>query len=892
MNRVRAWFCRLVEIFGRDRRDHELDAEIESHIAMHVEANVRAGMTPDEARRAALIKLGGVEQTKENYRDRRGLPWLEMLAQDVRFGVRMLRKNPILAATAIVSLALAIGANTALYSIIDAALLRPLPLPQPDRLFTMSTPESDQPGLPTSDVGNNFSYPLYEELSAAAGDSAQIALFDSPGPAETQIPDAGAPVEKVIEQYLSPNALDVLGVAPAIGRLFSPAQDRFPGPRPAVILSHDYWQRRFGADPGILSKTLTLHGKTFWILGVARRGFFGADPGKSVDIWLPITTSDPGVFTNAEFRAFHLMGRLALDVTRDQLAARLQPAFHQHQERRIAANASAMPISRQTQLRKMALAIRPGANGISSFGELFSRPLWILLGISACLLLISCANVAGLLLARSAARSGELALRVSLGANRWRLMRQLLTESSLIAIAACPCAWIVARLAAPSLVAMVSQSSDPITLDLALDTRVLFFCALVCVTSLLFFGTVPAWSASRAQPMLALRHAIGQTDRLRLGRLFVGLQVAFAFFLVTTGAGFLFSLLHLSQVARGFDARGVTVLTVTNTQQRDRQWSAMQALLSRTSDLPGVQGAATGWMALFSGDRRAQRIVLPGKPPSNEVETFYRVSPNYFGTLRTPLLAGRDFTFLDNDNEPVPTIVNRTFAQKYFGTESVIGQEFRRDDGALHWIVGLAADSHFDDLRNGPEAIAYMPMKPPRIYTLYVRSTIDPASISKMVSGEVETLSSGAYVSDVTTLNALVGSTILKEKLLGAIGGAFAFLGLTLAAIGLFGLLNYSVTLRTKEIGIRTALGAPRRQIYGLIGRDVLTMIAGGLVMGMVASLATMRIAQSLLFGVKAVDATVIGTATAVFLCAAAIAGALPAHRAASIDPVSAMRCE
>lgn len=318
----------------------------------------------------------------------------------------------------------------------------------------------------------------------------------------------------------------------------------------------------------------------------------------------------------------------------------------------------------------------------------------------------------------------------------------------------------------------------------------------------------------------------------------------------------------------------------------------MQELLSQSRQLPGVQGTAAGWMALFSGDRRAQRIVLPGKPPSDQVETFYRVSPGYFAALRTPLLTGRDVTFSDNDNEPVATIVNRAFARKYFGTTDIIGAEFRRDDGVLHQIVGLAADSHFGDLRNGPEPIAYMPMKPPRIFTLYVRSVAGPTAVAQLVEREATSLGSGVHVSGVSTLKALVGDTITKEKLLGTIGGVLAVFGLVLAAIGLFGLMSYSVTRRTKEIGIRAALGAPRIQIYALIFTDVAGMIAGGTACGMAGSLALMRVAHAYLFQVAAVDPWVIATALGVFLGATVIAGALPARRAASIDPVSAMRCE
>ncbi len=881
----------LRNLIATRRAEADLDQELHSYIELLTQENIRAGMPPKEARRAARIELGGIEQVKEQVREVRIGDWLYSVFADCRYACRGLLRNPVFALTAVVSLSLAIGANTAIYSVVDAALLRPLPVPQPDRLFTLTTPETDQPGTPAFNNGDTFSYPLYEQLRGAAGDSARLALFDAPSLMEAQASGADVQYEEVTWQFVSPDAFDILGVPPALGRLLSPSEDYYPSPRAVVVLSHDYWRRRFGADPSVLGRRFILDGRTYSILGVTREGFTGTEPGKFVDIWLPITLTDPNIFTNPAIRLFHLMGRLSPGISREQLAARLQPAFHHHQETRIELEPKMSP-AMQKQLREMHLLARSGANGISAFRQTFSRPLWILLGVSVCTLLIACANVASLLLSRSTARSAEMAVRVSLGAPQTRLIRQLLTESLLISLLAGLCGWALARIAAPALLTMVSTKANPVRLDLALDTRALLFCAAICAFSALFFGLLPAWQATSTAPMLALRHVSGPAGRLRMGRLFVGVQVAFAFCLVTGGAGFLFSLRNLAAVDTGFDPRGVTVLTMSNTSQMDRQLAFMQQIQMRAAALPQVQGVATGWMAIFSGGRRAQRVILPGKPPSEREETFYRVSPGYFAALRTPLLSGRDFTFLDNDNEPVPTIINRALARRYFGSDSVLGKEFWRDDGVRHQIVGLTADSHFGSLRNGPEAIAYMPMKPPRAFTLYVRSTFDASSVAKMVEREAEALGSGIRVRDVTTVESLVESTILNERLLAGIGGAFAFLGLILAAIGLFGLLNYSVTRRTKEIGIRAALGAQRLTIYRLVLKDLMGMIAGGLTVGLAGSLALMRFTQSLLFGIRPADPLVIGTAMAIFIATALLAGGLPARRAARVDPIIALRYE
>ena len=485
-----------------------------------------------------------------------------------------------------------------------------------------------------------------------------------------------------------------------------------------------------------------------------------------------------------------------------------------------------------------------------------------------------------------------MALRISLGARRVRLVRQLVTESLLLSLLAGLCGWALASLAAPALVRAVSSETNPVRLDLGMNPDVLLFCAGICAVSALFFGVLPAVQATALRPIAGLHSGGGLQGRLRMGRLFVGLQVAFAFCLVTGGSGFFLSLRHLVTVDTGFDPDGLTVLTITNTSQRNRQLPLLHEIQTRVARLPQVEGTATAWMPVLSGARRAQRVGLPGEELSEGEETFYRVSPGYFATLRTPLLSGRDFTFSDNDDEPVPAIVNRAFARKYFHSDLVLGREFRRDDGVRQQIVGVAADSHFGDLRSGPEPIVYMPMKPPRAFTLYVRSKLDAVSVAKMVEGETRMLDREVGVRDAASMNVIMGRTIVREKLLAAIGGTFAVLGAVLAGIGLFGLLNYSVTVRTKEIGIRTALGAQRLPIYRVVLKDLMGVIVAGTAVGLGGSLALQRVTQSLLFGIRFADPTVIGVATMVFSTVAAIACWLPARRAAALDPLIALRHE
>ncbi|HXA52873.1 MAG TPA: ABC transporter permease, partial [Candidatus Acidoferrum sp.] len=384
-----SWFSRFKNACNPRRLDDDLADEMRDHIERRAAEFRDRGLSEAEAQRQAARAFGNLTGIREASREIRLWTALEGTLQDIRYAWRGLFRNPVFAATTIASLGLAIGANTAIYSIIDAALLRPLPVPQPERLVTLATSGE------SSDI---FSYPQYEQLRVAAGDAARLALFDSPNRVEAKASGSDAPYEEVVQQLVSPDAFEILGVPPALGALFSPAEDHYPGPRAVVVLSYAYWQRRFGGDPAILGRTFTIDNRPYAIVGIAREGFSGTEPGKFVDAWLPVTVTDPGIFIH-DARLFHFMGRLTPGVSREQLADRLQPAFHRDQEIRSSRND--IPAAVQKQMRETILLAHSGANGVAGFRRTFSRPLWILFGVSACILLIACANMASLLLARS-----------------------------------------------------------------------------------------------------------------------------------------------------------------------------------------------------------------------------------------------------------------------------------------------------------------------------------------------------------------------------------------------------------------------------------------------------------------------------------------------------------
>jgi predicted permease len=931
-----SFFSRLRNAIRPKQLDHELLDEMSDHLERRAAALRERGLSAEEARHQAEMRFGNITQLREQSRDVRLSAALESTLQDLRYAIRGMRKSPAFALTAILSLALAIGANTAIYSIVDAALLRPLPVPEPERLFVLASP-----GIQDSDEGpaglrETFSYPVYQQFRSAAAESARLALVSPGNQYDVHIPDKDAPTEKAICQFVSGDAFDILGVPPALGRIFSPAEDRVPWGHPYLVISYDYWQRRFHGDPHVVGQRVWIASNSFaasggaQIVGVARKGFFGVEPGKFVDIWMPAMMYSKAAFPMRGWTWFRVVARLGANTTPSQLQARLQPIFSADEDELVKTHPT-MPPSIQKQFRELPLLVRPGARGSSNFQTAFARPLWIVLGVGAGILLIACANVASLLLARSTARSSEMAMRISLGAGRSRLIRQLLTESLTLAIVAGGLGWCFAQIAAPLLVAMLSRDTDPVRFALSPgffpgDTRVLLFCAAVSTVAAVFFGLLPAWQASGTKPMRQLHGLRTQAGKLRLGRAFVGIQVAFAFVLIIAGASFLFSLRNLLAVDTGFNPHDVSVISVSTELSDITQKPELNVfaddLQRRVEALPGIESAGLAQVgSMFEGRDGATQVILPGQPlPDREVHAM-QVSPRYFAAMKIPLLAGRDFEQRDRDyhhtgppatvvdnapalryfgNEdpargPRPIIINQALARRYFGNENPVGKIFQtpHDDKLMsHQIIGVVGNAAYGSLREGPRPIMYGVERGDSYLTLYVRSPLDLGSVVKIVDREAQAIGHGTHVRDITTLDTLIGNTLLREKLLAGIGGVFAFLGLLLAAIGLFGLLNYSVTRRTREIGIRAALGARPPALVYLVLKDMVSMIAGGMIVGLTASLALMTFVRSLLFGIRPVDPLVMITAAAVFLTAAFVAGGLPASRAAGIDPMVALRHE
>ncbi len=874
-----SWWSRLTNVLNPRRLDESLDDEIRDHLERRAAAFAAEGLSPDEARRRAAIAFGSISRVREESREIRMFAALDGTLQDLRYAWRTMRRTPAFTATALLSLGLAIGANTAIFTVVDAAAFRPLLVPDAASLFTLTAPTLDPGGPGGIAETEAFSYPLYLQLRAAAADAAVLAALGPVDRADAQGPDDSAPIVRVTQQYASGLAFETLRLSPALGRLFSRDDDRAAGASRIAVLGFRYWRSQFHGDAAVVGRNVTLNGRSYEIVGVAPQEFFGLEPGRYVDVWLPLGQFDSAVFTNADANLFRIFGRLAHDATTVQLQARLQGIFRERQKE-VAARNAALPAAALTAYESRQLQIRGGGIGVSDLQRAYARPMAIVWSVAAAMLLVACANVASLLLSRSAARTSEMRLRASLGATRGRLVRQRLTESVLLSGLATIVGVLAATAATPWLVARLSSGSDPIHLALTFDGRVLFFSSGLCALTTLVTGVLPTWYDRRGR-------------RVALGRVFVAVQVAFVFCVVVLGSGFLFSLNRLFAVEPGFEPRNVTVISMRSDLGPKQDGLTLTRQLQRqVSELPDVQGAAVAWWAIFSGNRRAEQIAVDGRPPSDRAETFYRVSPGYFATLQIPLVEGRDLTPEDGDGaEPIPTIVDRTFARRYYGGAPVLGREFRRRaDNARHVIVGVVADAYYSDLRRGPQPIVYFPMKPPRFFTLYVRSTLDPGTVRRAVEQASRAVGPGLHVGEVTTLDGLIGDTLLKEKLLAGVGGVFAALGLALVAIGLFGLLSYSVAQRTKEFGIRTALGAPRRELMRLAVGELLGMMAAGLTAGLLCSFILADLVKSQLFDIGGTDPVVMLVAGVAFLFTTSIAVVLPAYRAATLDPLVALR--
>jgi predicted permease len=890
--------------FRGGRVDRELDEELRFHFEARVEELVRGGMSLREAEREARRRMGNALAFREQGRDVRLAPRIEALWRDARFGVRMLAKDRAVTTAAVVSLALAIGACTAAFALIDAAILRPLPVREPERLVHVRY----DMGNPTPAI--SFSYPMLERLRAASGDRVELFAVSAQFLRNsTGVQFGSGETEKAHLQFATGNFFGILGLRPAAGRLLTPQDDLRPGAHPVAVISYRYWQRRFGGSPAALGQWFQSGGKQFEIVGVAEKGFSGIEPGIGTDIWVPTMMGQAASLGDWGWNWLRILGRLRPGVAAEQARGPLAAAFAN--ARREWAPRIFGPNDAPERLQRFvgaSLLVSPAAGGPSTLRQQFARPMWILGAVAGLVLLIACSNLANLFTARATAREREMALRASIGAGRGRLVQQVVVEGAMLALAACALGVACGEAMAQAIVRMLGPASDPVYLDLHLGWRMAAFAMAAGAASTLLFALVPALRASAANPNEALKSGGGKhSGRRAVLRPMLAAQIALSFAVLFVGGLFLLSFDRLVHLDLGFQPEGVMIVTLAteNNQIQDGNLRMLE-VLDRVREAPGVKAAGISQFALFSGSGWSDVVRIPGKPPSAVEVTVVPVSPGWFEAMGIRRLAGRDLKRQDVETGSGAVVVNEAFARQFFPGEDPIGKQFFRPEsrrpnrnyadvdrgGYPQTIVGLVGNAHYSDVREPAPPTYYIPLVQVWTAPLAVRTAGDPQAAIAGVREAVRRYGRQLRTTEVQLESTLVNDNLIRERVLAVLSGFFALAAVVLAGVGLYGVLSYAVVRRTREIGIRVALGARRAAVVRLVVKEVGLVTAIGLAAGFGGGRLLAGFVEKLLFEVKATDAVSIGLPLGLLLAGTALAAVRPALRAARVDPAVALREE
>ncbi len=891
--------------FRRRAWDREREQEIAAYIEFETADNIARGMSAEEARYAALKKFGNTTRIREEIYNMNSIGILEAFWQDLRYGARGLRLSPGFTIVAILSLALGIGANTAIFQLLDAVRLRLLPVKDPQQLAEVSITNRQHFTGNITGRRSSLTNPQWEQIRDRQQVFSQVAAW---GDKTFNLAPSGE-AQNAEGLFVSGDFFNTLGVPAVLGRVFTAGDDRRGCGSSAAVISYAFWQRKFGEDPGAIGRKLMLDGHPFEIIGVAPASFFGVDIGHKFDVAIPICSEpllepDRNSLDKRYYWWLAAIGRLKPGVSMEEAQAQLKaisPAIFQ----------STIPSTYDSGDVRNYLTFRLGASsagsGVSSIRRTYETPLILLLSIAGLVLLIACANLANLMLARASAREREIAVRLALGGSRPRLLFQLLSESFLLASIGAALGAVLAQVLSRFLVLFMSGSSEPLFLELSPDWRVLGFTAALATLTCILFGLTPALRATGTSPSMAMktggRGMTASRERFGLGRLLVVSQVALSLVLLVGALLFVRSLANLLTLDAGFQQDGILITNLDMKRfgfSADRQRAVNDDILERLRRIPGVESAAIFGITPVRGSLWNEWVLLEGRENQRKSVCFDRVSDGYFKTLGIPRLAGRDFNNSDTPASPKVVIVNEAFARKFNGGANPIGKRFRiqGDPGApepFYQIIGLVKSSKYRNMREEFVPVVFESEsqieEPDGAPSFFIRSNTSLSALTpsiKRVINEVNpsiTLSFEVFKTDVR-------EGLLRERLMATLSGFFGFLAVTLATVGLYGVIAYSVTRRRNEIGIRMALGADRPAVIAMVLREAAMLLLIGLLVGTVLASFATRAVSSFLFGLKPWDPITLVIAIASLASIALIASYVPALRAARLDPMTALREE
>jgi predicted permease len=838
--------------------------------------------------------------------------WEDEMFQDLRYGVRILLKSKMFTVVAVLSLALGIGANTAIFSLLDAVLLKSLPVREPDKLvlFGKGQDTGMRDGFPGGSV-DLFSYPFFQEARQRKEVFSDVAaLLSIPWNVHATIDSAGAgrEAEKMEVQLVSGNYFSVLGVNASLGRTLTDADNQKPGGHPVAVVSHAWWQRRLGGDPLAIGKTITIDKVAYTIIGVGPNEFFGTTVGRAPEIWVPLAMEAqmPPVHWNGRadrtVQDLNIIGRLKNGVSATQANAAVNLQFKQFLQDWAGAQPSA---DRAQDIQRARIELTPAGRGLSQLRMKFSLSLRILMALAGLVLLIACGNIANLLLVRAASRQKEFAMRLAMGAGQFRLVRQLLTESLLLATLGGVAGVLLARWGSQFLALMASAGAEALPIDVTPNARILTFTLFTSLLSALIFGTAPALRAIRIEPNASLKGGKGAVQagsQSPLGKALVITQVALSLLLLVGAMLFVRTLINLQNVPTGFNQQNVMLFKLDTAAMgyRDAQLAnVMREVEEAVKIVPGVEAASFSFIIFNQGLWTSPAFTRGQNQPEGQSRTVRNnvVGPDYFSTMGIPLILGRGFSPQDNDKSQKVAVISETMAERFFPHRSPIGRRFGisgPESSEQIEIIGVVKDVKTMSLSEEARPMAYYPHAQGSgpLDNFVVRFSGAPESIVPQVRRAIREINSHLPVDETVSLSDHIGRSLVSQKLTARLAAFFGLLALLLASIGLYGVLSYALARRTNEIGIRMAIGAERRDVLWLVLREALTPVMIGIGIGLVASLAATRTASSLLFGVKPNDPLTITMAMLLLLAVAALAGYLPARRAARVDPMVALRDE